>query len=125
MKKEYISKEERKKCAAVKAIFDQALADDSEIFIADAENYGYVILAWYDEERGFDSVETYTEAEDLFQDLLERWETLKLYEYAETGGYADDSHEEMISRLTAEQKEVIRSGKEALRKEYEKKIENL
>lgn len=125
MKKEYISKEERKKCAAVKAIFDQALADDSEIFIADAENYGYVILAWYDEERGFDSVETYTEAEDLFQDLLERWETLKLYEYAETGGYADDSYEEMVSRLTAEQKEVIRSGKEALRKEYEKKIENL
>lgn len=125
MKKEYISKEERKKCAAVKAIFDQALADDSEIFIADAENYGYVILAWYDEERGFDSVETYTEAEDLFQDLLEQWETLKLYEYAETGGYVDDSHEEMVSRLTAEQKEVIRSGKEALRKEYEKKIENL
>lgn len=125
MKKEYISKEERKKCAAVKAIFDQALADDSEIFIADAENYGYVILAWYDEERGFDSVETYTEAEDLFQDLLERWETLKLYEYAETGGYADDSYEEMVSRLTAEQKEVIRSGKETLRKEYEKKIENL
>ena len=39
MKKEYISKEERKKCAAVKAIFDQALADDSELFIADAENY--------------------------------------------------------------------------------------
>lgn len=125
MKKEYISKEERKKCAAVKAIFDQALADDSEIFIADAENYGYVILAWYDEERGFDSVETYTEAEDLFQDLLERWETLKLYEYAETGDYADDSYEEMVSRLTAEQKEVIRSGKETLRKEYEKKIENL
>ncbi len=125
MKKEYISKEERKKCAAVKAIFDQALADDSELFIADAENYGYVILAWYDEERGFDSVETYTEAEDLFQDLLERWETLKLYEYAETGGYADDSYEEMVSRLTAEQKEVIRSGKETLRKEYEKKIENL
>lgn len=71
------------------------------------------------------SLETFTEAEDLFMDLLERWETLKLYEYAETGGYADDSYEEMASRLTAEQKEVIQSGKEALRKEYEKKIEDL
>lgn len=125
MKRNYISQKERKKCAVVKEIFDNALSDDSEIFIADAENYGYVILAWYDEERGFDSLETFTEAEDLFMDLLERWETLKLYEYAETGGYADDSYEEMASRLTAEQKEVIQSGKEALRKEYEKKIEDL
>lgn len=125
MKRNYISQEERKKCAVVKEIFDNALPDDSEIFIADAENYGYVILAWHDEERGFDSLETFTEAEDLFMDLLERWETLKLYEYAETGGYVDDSYEEMASRLTAEQKEVIQSGKEALRKEYEKKIEDL
>lgn len=75
----YISDEEREKCRKVVDAYAE-LYEVEDIFIADAEGYGFVKLLYYTEMNGFETMETYTDSKNLFDDLWNDWLDYQLYE---------------------------------------------
>lgn len=75
----YISDEEREKCRKVVDAYAE-LYEVEDIFVVDAEGYGFVKLLYYTEMNGFETMETYTDSKNLFDDLWSDWLDYQLYE---------------------------------------------
>lgn len=71
MKKVYITEEERKKCRKVMEAFEE-MYEEQEVVVADAGNYGFVKLQWFNE-CGFDTAIAFSDSEKLFDSLWETW----------------------------------------------------
>lgn len=75
----YISDEEREKCRKVIDAYAE-LYEAEDIVIADAKRYGFVKLLYYSDMNGFETIKTYTDSRNLFDDLWGDWLDYQLYE---------------------------------------------
>lgn len=75
----YISEEEREKCRKVVEAYSE-FYELEEIFVVDAGRYGFVKLLYYTEYNGFETMETYTDSKELFDDLWSDWLDYQLYQ---------------------------------------------
>lgn len=71
-KRVYISEAERERCRRVADAYSE-LYENEDIFVMDAGRYGFVMVQYYVEQRGFDNVYTFTNSRDLFEDLWKEW----------------------------------------------------
>lgn len=87
--KEYISKQDMKHCNEVKMIFQDMIELSEELCVVDAYPFGCVVLEWFSPEAGFDRQEYFTNASELFDYLLEKWENMYLYKMKNVHGLED------------------------------------
>lgn len=70
-KKVYITDEERDKCPKVAKAF--AELENSNIVVVDVGRYGFIKLEYNDLSHIFEDVITFTDSQELFEDLWYEW----------------------------------------------------
>ena len=98
MRKKYISEEEKIKCKAVIRVF-QELYDKEDIIALVAEDYGIVVLQWYEKNYGFNQVTTLTDYKELYKYLLEQWWEYELFRRMEGTEWEEADYDTMFSKL--------------------------
>lgn len=71
-KRVYISETERERCRRVADAYSE-LYENEDLLVMDAGRYGFVMVQYYAEQRGFDNVYTFTDSRELFEDLWKEW----------------------------------------------------
>lgn len=99
MKKQtYITEEERKKCEKVANAFLEIYQED-DVLVVDAGRFGFVKLQNYMPNEGFDSVTTYTDSRDMFEDLWQEWLVTQLFRLSKGTPMEDLTQEELLKIL--------------------------
>lgn len=124
--KEYISKTEREHCNQVKEIFKDLSeqANVGSFTVVDAYPYGHVVLEWFYPGKGFDSQRYFTKASDLFDCLLDIWESNFLHNLKIKYGNTDLDDEEIIRLLSADELAELKQTREQFINEYRKLAQN-
>ena len=103
----YISDEERKKCSRVAYAYGEFF-EEADIMVLDAGRYGFVKLQYYTFPDGFDSVVTYTNSKEMFEDLWQDWFADQLLSLVEGTVLEELEYEEIFKCLPKEkQKEIL------------------
>lgn len=71
-RKAYITDEEREKCRRVAEAFAE-LYELVDTVVVDAGRYGFIKLQYYKYPGGFDSMVSYTDSREMFEDLWQDW----------------------------------------------------
>lgn len=66
-RKKYITDAEYEKCKKVAAVF--SMLEEDDIVLLDAGRYGFVALFYYTPPRGFDTVKSFTDSQEMFDEL--------------------------------------------------------
>lgn len=101
MRESYISDEEHEKCRRVAEAFREAF-QDTDLIVLDAGRFGFVKLQYYADERGFDSVSTFCDGEDLFEDLWNDWLYIQLLRFAKDTPMAEMEYEDIFKCMPKE-----------------------
>ena len=68
MKKEkYITDAEYRKCKKIASVF--SILEEDDIVLLDVGRYGFVALFYYTPPRGFDTVQSFTDSQEVFDCL--------------------------------------------------------
>lgn len=120
MRKQFILEEEKKNCGAVKRIFDKVFVESGmeDCCILDAENFGFVVLKWYNEKNGFDTVRTFTKGNELFMHLFEEYETFLLYQYAKEERLTELDFHEISEKISEDHKKQFENAKSEVLRQY-------
>lgn len=108
MKKEiYITAEEQKKCRIIADAFGE-LYEKENLVVLDAGGYGFVKLQYYKAPFGFDDVATFTNSNDLFDDLWKEWLNTQLLNLVKDTPMLELDYEEIFKCLPKDkQKELM------------------
>lgn len=108
MKKEiYITVEEQKKCRKIADAFGE-LYEKENLVVLDAGGYGFVKLQYYKAPFGFDDVATFTNSNDLFDDLWKEWLNTQLLNLVKDTPMLELDYEEIFKCLPKDkQKELM------------------
>ena len=68
----YITEEQRAKCRKVAEAFTE-LYGLTDVMVADAGRFGFVLLQWFNEGEGFDSAAAFSDGMELFGELWRIW----------------------------------------------------
>lgn len=98
MQEAYISEEEHEKCRRVAEAFKDAF-EGEDLAVLDAGRFGFVKVQYYKLPHGFDSVFTFVDAGELFEDLWGEWINSRLLEYARGTPMADMEYEQIFRCL--------------------------
>lgn len=106
-KQVYITEIERERCQRVADAYSE-LYENDDLLAMDAGRYGFVIVQYYIEQRGFESVYTFTDSRDLFEDLWKDWLYSELIGLAKGTPMIEMDYEEIFRCLPKEkQKEIM------------------
>ncbi len=97
-KQTYITEEERRKCEKVANAFLEIYQED-DVQVVDAGRFGFVKLQNYMPNVGFDSVTTYTDSRDMFDDLWQEWLITQLFNLSKGTPMEDLTPEELLKIL--------------------------
>lgn len=106
----YISIEERGKCRKVAEAFRE-LYQTEDMVVLNAGRFGFVKLRYYRYPGGFENVFTFTNSEDLFEDLWEEWLNIQLLSWAEGTSMIEMTYEEIWNLLPDEKKKEFEDKK--------------
>lgn len=107
-RKNYITKEEQRKCRKVRIAFAELLREE-DIVVLDAGKYGFVKLQYYKFPFGFSDITNFTDSRRLFTDLWEDWRNLQLLSLSKGTPLADRNYKEMYQSLPKrKQREFVR-----------------
>lgn len=81
-KEKYITDAEYRKCKKIASVF--SMLEEDDIVLLDVGRYGFVALFYYTPPRGFDTVQSFTDSQEMFDCLWDAWLESQLYRYAET-----------------------------------------
>ena len=108
-KQVYITEEEREKCRKViDAFLELYEIEDEDILLVDAGRYGFVKLQCYTPSYGFETLDTQTDSNSLFEGLWDEWFNLSVFLLAKEMQLEDVLYEEIFDNLPKEkQSELI------------------
>lgn len=107
MKKQvYITIKEHKKCQKVVKAYEELYKEEDTI-VLDAGKYGFVKLQYYNKTYGFDSFVTFTDSEELFDDLWKDWLNRQLLALSKGTPMAEMEYEEIFQCLPAQIQEKL------------------
>lgn len=110
---ERISQEERIKCKRVADAFSELCDLYGDMAIADAGDFGFVHLKWFDGEM-FSSNNVITDSKELFEELWQYWVEYHLLEPVKGTPLAELSYCDLFELLTEEKKKTFFKKKEEL-----------
>ncbi len=90
---------------AISAVTAEAFREafqDTDLIVLDAGRFGFVKLQYYVDERGFDSVSTFCDGEDLFEDLWNDWLYIQLLRFAKDTPMAEMEYEDIFKCMPKE-----------------------
>lgn len=102
--KEYITREECERCRQVKEIFSDYLEECRDTCVADAYPFAYVVLECFSQKDGFDSQKCMYTAPELFDCLMELWESRYLFLRGLENGTEERPYVEIQRLLTEGQR---------------------
>lgn len=105
-KQTYITEIEREKCQRVADAYSELYETDS-LVVLDAGRYGFVMLQYYSEDCGFDSMSTYTDSRVLFECLWEEWLNTQLLIIARGTPMEEMDYEDIFKCLPKEKQEEL------------------
>lgn len=105
-KKVYISKIEKVRCQSVADAFSE-LYENEDLLVMDAGRYGFVIVQYYVEQRGFDNVCTFRKSRDLFEYLWNEWLYSELLAFAKGTPLVEMDYEFIFQCLPKEKQQKI------------------
>lgn len=105
-REEYITAEEKKRCRKVADAFLE-FYDMTDTIVVDAGRYGFVKLQYYKRSDGFDSMVTYTDSKEMFDDLWQDWFANRLLMLVKGTVLEELEYEEIFRCLPEEKQEEI------------------
>lgn len=114
----YITEEEQKRCARVAEAFKE-LFEIKDTIVLNAEKYGFVKLQYYTFPYGFDTVVTYTNSKEMFEDLWQDWFANQLLSLAAGTGLEELEYEEIFKCLPKEKQDEIMKKQAYFKKKSE------
>lgn len=108
MKKEkYITDAEYRKCKKIASVF--SILEEDDIVLLDVGRYGFVALFYYTPPRGFDTVQSFTDSQEMFDCLWDAWLESQLFRYAETMNMGDIDYDKIFKKLPAQKQAELLS----------------
>ena len=112
-KQVYITEGEREKCRKVIDAFAELYEiEDEDILVVDAGRYGFVKLQCYTPSYGFETLDTYTDSNSLFEGLWNEWLNLNVFLLAREMQLDDVLYEEIFDNLPKEKQTKLISRKD-------------
>lgn len=113
-RKKYITDAEYEKCKKVAAVF--SMLEEDDIVLLDAGRYGFVALFYYTPPRGFDTVKSFTDSQEMFDELWDAWLDFQLARYAETMHMGDIDYDKIFEKLPMQKQSELLSQQEVFLK---------
>ncbi|MDE6983944.1 MAG: hypothetical protein K2O99_05320 [Lachnospiraceae bacterium] len=110
----YITDAERENCQRVADAFAE-LYEMADVVVADAGKYGFVKLQYYMQPQGFEVISTYTDSEELFEDLWQDWFEEQMISQVLGTPFEELDYDEIFARLSAEKQDEIMAQKQYFR----------
>ena len=104
--KKFITQEEQAKCRQVADAFAELYAEE-DIIALDAGIYGFVVLHYYDPEKGFENVDTFMDSRSLFAHLWDEWLNAQLFTLSKGTPMRDMLFEDMLNGIQAEKRQEL------------------
>lgn len=114
-RRSYITNEERGKCRRVAAVYKNMFAHEG-LLVLDAGRYGFVKLQYYKPPFGFDTVETFTDSRELFEDLWKEWLYSQLIALAKDTPLLELDYEDIFKSLPPRAQRQFMKKKARLKK---------
>ena len=108
----YITREECERCRQVKEIFSDYLEECRDTCVADAYPFAYVVLECFSQKGGFDSQKCMYTAPELFDCLMELWESRYLFLKGVENGTEERPYAEIRMSLTEAQRREMKEKRE-------------
>lgn len=102
----YITEDERKKCRKIVDAYAE-LIEGEDMAVLDAGKYGFVKLRYYNPKEGFDTVKTFVNSEELFDDLWEEWLSAQLFSFVKGTPMIEMEHEDIFDHLPRQEQERL------------------
>ena len=106
----YITETEHEKCLKIKKAF--LILEAENIVVLDAGKFGFVKLSYYYTLNGFDTVETFTDSQDLFNNLWLTWLNMQIAKLSLAMGIEDMSFEDAFKCLPIEKQKELMNAKD-------------
>ena len=102
----YITEDERKKCGKIVDAYAE-LIEGEDMAVLDAGKYGFVKLRYYNPKEGFDTVKTFVNSEELFDDLWEEWLSVQLFSFVKGNPLIEMEYEDIFDNLPRQEQERL------------------
>lgn len=114
-RRRYITDRERAKCRRVAAVYKDMFGRE-DLLVLDAGRYGFVKLQYYEPPYGFDAVETFTNSQELFEDLWKEWLYSQLIAQAKDSPLLELDYEDIFKSLPPQMQKQFMKKKAKLKK---------
>lgn len=115
VEKSYITEIEQEKCKKVAKAYAE-LYEMENIVVLDVGRFGFVKLQYYRPPYGFDDVVTFTDSQNMFDDLWEEWFDTKLLMLAKGTPMEEMGYEDIFKCLPEEKQRELTGQKEVFAK---------
>lgn len=103
----YITDEEQEKCRKVAEAFKE-LCEIEDMVVLDAGRYGFVLLQYYNRQKAFEDVCTFTDSRTMFERLWQEWLNTQLFLLAKGTPMQEMDYEDIFKCQPEEkQKEIM------------------
>ena len=102
----FITEEQRAKCRKVADAFAEQY-EMTDVMVADAGRFGFVLLQWFSEGEGFDSAMAFSECLALFEELWRIWYEHEVLTPVLGTPLAELDYDEIFQTLSKDRQEEI------------------
>lgn len=102
----YIADEERVKCQKVADAFNE-LGGIENMLVLDAGRYGFVLLQYYNRQKEFEDVCTFTDSKTMFEKLQHEWFDMQLFMLAKGTPMQEMDYEDIFKCQPEEKQKKI------------------
>lgn len=110
MKESYITEIEQEKCEKVAQAFLKMYPKD-DILVMNAGKYGYVKLFYYRQLDGFEDVTTFTDSQEMFDDLWQEWIQNEVLEATKGTALSELDYEDKVENLPEDKQKELSAKK--------------